>query len=139
MIIPNLMVTDMSRALSFYRDLLGLEVTMTVDANRNTSTDGSTSGAVFAILAWEGDQLMLQTAGSLADDLPGVLASEPPSKPAATVYLRGFHPDRVQGRVPQGTIVKGPERAWYGMLELFLRDPDGHIICLGVPDGPPPE
>lgn len=34
MIIPNLVVTDIVRSIAFYRGVLGMELTMTVSANR---------------------------------------------------------------------------------------------------------
>jgi len=37
MIVPNLLVQDMSRSVAFYRDLLGMDVAMSVDAERGYS------------------------------------------------------------------------------------------------------
>lgn len=34
-------------------------------------------------------------------------------------------------------IVKGPERTWHGMTELYVRDPDGYIVRVGSPDEAP--
>ena len=143
MIIPNLMVTNMPRSLAFYRDVLGMKPMMAVSPQRDVisldDTDGAETEAVFVILEWENDggQLMLQTATSLADELPVFAASQQPS-PAGTVYFRGLHPSAIQDRVPESSIVKGPFLQWYGMLELYIRDPDGHIICVGVPEGDSP-
>ena len=135
MIVPNLMVSDMRAAIAFYRDLLGMTVTMMLTPDRSMHTDGDGQDAYFATLEWQGSQLMLQTRQSLAEELPGFDA--PPS-PAGTVYFRGFAPDAIADRVGAGQIVKGPVLQWYGMKELYLRDPDGHIICLGAPEGAPP-
>jgi len=137
MIVPNLMVTDMARSIAFYRDVLGMTLSFAVLPNREMAATGQEEGAVFATLEWEGGQLMLQTVGSLAEDVPAFDPGQTPS-PGGTVYFRGLHPDKVKGRVPADRVVKGPELSWYGMLELYLRDPDGHIICLGAPEGPPP-
>lgn len=38
MIIPNLMVNDMPRAIAFYRDVVGLNVTMMISGDRDTIT-----------------------------------------------------------------------------------------------------
>ncbi len=137
MIVPNLMVTDMQRSVAFYRDVLGMKLTMAISPSREVLADSDGSGAVFATLEWDGDQLMLQTVESLAADVPSFSPGQRPTA-GGTVYFRGLHPDTVAERVVSGQIVKGPELAWYGMKELYLRDPDGHIICLGAPEGPPP-
>ncbi len=138
MIVPNLMVTDMPRSIAFYRDILGLTVGTTVSSDKSFATGGEVvAEPVFAVLEWNGAQIMLQTVESLAAELPVFSAGQSPH-PAGTVYLRGFDPDSVAGRLSGDMIVKGPERTWYGMRELYIRDPDGHILCLGAPEGAPP-
>jgi catechol 2,3-dioxygenase-like lactoylglutathione lyase family enzyme len=137
LIIPNLLVTDMARSLAFYRDVLGLRVMVLVGADRTLLADGNDADAVFATLEDAEGQLMLQTAASLADELP-VFAADQLPQASGTIYCRGVDPDAVAGRVAPAQVVKGPLVQWYGMRELYLRDPDGYIVCLGVPDGPPP-
>jgi catechol 2,3-dioxygenase-like lactoylglutathione lyase family enzyme len=139
MIVPNLRVSDMARAVAFWRDALGFELTLTVDADRNVGqgAEADPGRAVFATLEWNGHQLMLQTARSLAAELPGFAPGEAPP-PSGTLYLRGHAPDAALPRLPEGSVVKGPETSWYGMRELYVRDPDGHLVCLGAPEGPPP-
>jgi catechol 2,3-dioxygenase-like lactoylglutathione lyase family enzyme len=136
-IIPNLMVTDMRRSVAFYRDVLGMTAVVMVAADRSLLTGDSAADAVFATLDCQGAQLMLQTSASLADDLD---LFRPDQRPTAsgTIYFRGLDPTAVVDRVAPDQITKGPLTQWYGMRELYLRDPDGHIICLGVPDGPAP-
>ena len=137
MIIPNLMVTDMRRSVAFYRDVLGMTVVVMVAADRTILTGNTEANAVFTTLDWQGAQLMLQTAASLADDLDLFSPDEHPTT-SGTIYFRGFDPETVLGKVASEQVVKGPLTMWYGMRELYLRDPDGYIICLGIPDGPPP-
>ena len=136
MIVPNLMVQDMDRSVRFYRDTLGMILNMTVTPDRRVEWPGEAAGAAFAVLEWEGAQLMLQTVASLSSELPMFAPDHSPS-PSGTIYFRGLHPDTVLRRVVPERIVKGPERTWYGMTELYVRDPDGHVLCLGSPDGPP--
>ena len=137
MIIPNLMVTDMARAIAFYRDTVGMTVAMMISPRRDMVKEGEEADAVFATLDWDGGQLMLQTVASLAEELPVFDAGQRPA-PAGTIYFRGLHPNTVMDRVHADHIVKGPVLQWYGMLELYLRDPDGHVVCLGAPEGAPP-
>ncbi len=137
MIIPNLMVSDMRRSVAFYRDVLGFQPLVMVAADRTVLPEDDGSGAVFTTLEWNGAQLMLQTAPSLAAELD-VLSPEQRPTASGTIYLRGFDPATVLGKLAPEQIVKGPLTQWYGMRELYLKDPDGYILCLGVPGGPPP-
>ena len=142
MIVPNLRVADMARAMAFYRDLLGLRLLFAVAADRSMLSETDGSDAVFATLDWNGARLMLQTAERLADELAGFAlgadTAAAPGSPDAAIYFQGFDPDAVLQRVPPEAVVAGPVTQWYGMRELYLRDPDGHILCLGIADGPPP-
>ncbi len=137
MIIPNLLVTDMQRSLAFYRDTLDMTLIMAVSQDREILSGGDGAGAAFAILEWNGGQLMLQTAASLADELPVYDADQMPSA-SGTIYFRDVHPKDVIDRIPEGQLVKGPMLQWYGMMELYFRDPDGYVVCVGTPEGPPP-
>ena len=138
MIIPNLMVTDMVRSIAFYRDKLGLTLSMTVASDQSFKQGGeSVEDPVFAILEWDGAQLMLQTVENLAQEIPDFDPAQRPA-PGGTIYFRGFAPESAMERLSPGNIVKGPAPTWYGMRELYLRDPDGHILCLGVPEGEAP-
>lgn len=137
MIVPNLRVAEMSRSLGFYRDLLGLELVLAVTSGREMTDDAGRSDIVFAILRWNDAELMLQTAASLAEELPSLQG--PGGGGAAIIYFRGLHPATVESRLSAAAIVKGPVRQWYGMLELYAEDPDGHVLCFAVPEGPPPD
>ena len=123
MIVPNLMVTDIARSIAFYRDTLGMAVGTTVSADRSFATgDEIVAEPVFAVLEWDGAQLMLPTVESLAAELPVFSADQDPH-PSGTVYLRGFHPDRVIDRLGGDEIIKGPETSWYGMRETCSDTP----------------
>ncbi len=147
MIIPNLMVKDIHQSLAFYKDLLGMEIVVLVSPEREVSFEGNGKGAAFATLEWKGTardngstggQLMLQTVQSLSDELPSFSSKQTP-RASGTIYFRGFAPDKIINKVPEHSIVKGPLQQWYGMKELYLKDPDGYIICLGIPEGSSPE
>ena len=135
MIIPNLLCTDITRSIQFYRDILGLKLGLTVDADRNFSQDGSiVEDPVFAILEWQDAQIMLQTAASLSDELEQILPDQAPSA-SGTVYFRGFDGSQILSRLPEANVLKGPDLNWYGMKEIYVQDPDGYILCLGIPEG----
>jgi catechol 2,3-dioxygenase-like lactoylglutathione lyase family enzyme len=133
MIVPDLAVTDLPRAVAFWRDVPGVSPRFVVDPDR-TMQDGP-EGGVFASLEREGHEVMLQTAESPRAGMPEAVAA---TTPRGTLYLRGLNPDPVLALLPEGHPVRPPARQWCGMREAHVRDPDGHIICPGIPDGPPP-
>ena len=135
MIIPNLMVANMARSLAFYRGVLGLALVTGVSPTREVLSETEGSDAVFVILASAGGQLMLQSRDSLRSELPG-LAAEPAF--TGTIYMRGVDPRPVIDRIDPSQIVKPIELQWYGMLEAYIRDPDGYTVCLGVAEGSGP-
>ena len=97
MIVPNLMVTEMNRSITFYREVIGMTVTMMMSADRDMLESGQESQAVFALLVCESGQLMLQTNASLADELSVFQPDQRPI-PAGNVYFRGMDPGAVQER-----------------------------------------
>ncbi len=137
MIVPNLMVSDMPRAIAFYGEVFGMHVSVLVAADRSVSTEGDGADAVFATLEGAGGQLMLQLASSISEELPQFAGRSP--EMTGTIYLRGVPADEVAGRAPASSIVKGPLNQWYGMREVYVSDPDGYVICAGAPEGPPPQ
>ncbi|MBV6657524.1 MAG: VOC family protein [Devosiaceae bacterium] len=137
MIVPNLLVQDLAKSVAFYRDGLGFELMMVLTDTNAMTDDPSAPDAVFATLAWNGHQLMLQTAKHVAE--AGVSPASP-GGPAlsGSLYLRDFAFDDRLGSLPQGSLVKEPALAWYGMLEVVVQDPDGYRLVLGRREGAPP-
>lgn len=139
MIVPNLMVSDVARSIAFYRDTLGFEVAMSVAADKSFSAGADiVENPVFAVVTWDTAEIMLQSVESLASELSVFTADQVP-QPGGTIYLRGYDPDTLALALDSSIIMKPLETSWYGMKELYIRDPDGHILCLGAPDGAPPE
>ena len=88
MIAPNLIVRDMARSARFYRDILGMTLTMTVSPEREVGWPGEARGAAFAMLEWDGARLMLQTVESLAGE-PAVFAPDHAPALSGTVHFGG--------------------------------------------------
>ncbi len=133
---PNLMVDDMAASVAFYRDGLGYDLLFAVDADRGDARD--LSEAVFCALELEGDQLMLQTRASMAEDIAGFDRAGPLGGTVA-LYARGVDPSAALARLGDKADALGPiSRTWYGMREVTLRDPSGYIVTLAMPEGDPP-
>jgi catechol 2,3-dioxygenase-like lactoylglutathione lyase family enzyme len=113
-----LVVSDIDRARTFYRDVLGAEVYREY---------GGTSCVLRAFGAW----LLLVTGGPPTADKPTVTFA-PPSDPDTVAHsmtirvpdCRGAHATLVE----RGAVFLTPpvESDWE--IRAFLRDPDGHLI-----------
>lgn len=137
MIVPNLLVSNLKRSVDFYQTALGFDLMMVLTAGNDMIDDPADENAVFATLVWNTHQLMLQTLDHVKaagvsegrDVAPGLSGS---------LYVRDFPFDAILSRIPPTTIIRAPELAWYGMLELVVEDPDGYRIVLGRREGAPP-
>ena len=50
------------------------------------------------------------------------------------LYFRVDDVDGVVAKLPDGTeTVKPLQTTWYGMKEIWVRDPDGYVITIGTP------
>ena len=118
---PLLSVFDMPTSLKFYRDTLGFAVTQ-------DTGQGDQSGWV--MLQKSGVSLMLNTAYD-DDERP---ATPNPAHHAIhqETYLYFLCPDP-QGAYEflqsKGLQLDPPTIAYYGMKQLYLRDPDGYTLC----------
>ena len=128
MIFSNLMVQDVSRSAEFYTSVLGMTVSFFVDKDFNTQMTPE-GDIILASLEWDGSQLMLQRADSLGEELPEMQGRSPTL--TGTLYFRGAPVDDVLSRLSEDQIVKQPFTQWYGMRELYFKDPDGYVICAG--------
>jgi catechol 2,3-dioxygenase-like lactoylglutathione lyase family enzyme len=138
-ITANLMVTNLRKSLDFYCGLLGFTLSMGVDDKREIFTDGVLrDDLVYVILTHGSGELMLQRRDSLAEDVPVFSADATPGG-TFTLYFRGEPADALADRLPDTVeIIKGPATTWYGMREIYIRDPDGYVLAFGTPEGPPP-
>jgi glyoxylase I family protein len=122
---PLLSVFDMPTSLRFYRDILGFKVVQDTGQGENSG---------WVMLSKGGVTFMLNTA---YDD------DERPEKPNPAhntihqeTYLYFDCPDP-QGAYDflksKGLKVDPPTVAYYGMSQLYVRDPDGYTLCFQWP------
>jgi catechol 2,3-dioxygenase-like lactoylglutathione lyase family enzyme len=122
---PLIQVFDMATSVSFYRDVLGFDVV-------NQSQPGDYFD--WALLRLNNAELMLNT------------AYEREYRPAAPESARiAAHEDTalffscrdVDGAYShlcaKGVDVSAPKVAPYGMKQLYVKDPDGYVICFQWP------
>ena len=136
-VVANLMVTDVQQSVAFYRDVLGFDVITRVPVEGEVLGDNEPDQAlVFASLKRGAGELMLQSVDSFSNEAPGI---DPDNVPSATmsIYLRVENLADLQANLGDA-IIKPPKLSWYGMNEVWAVDPDGYLLTLGEPSGPPP-
>jgi glyoxylase I family protein len=122
---PLVQVFHMPRSIRFYRDVLGFAVT-----ERSKSMSDDPDDVNWAMLQLGDATIMLNTAYD-PEDVPAAPEAARWSGHRDTCLYFGC-PD-VDGAyrhiVAQGLAVDPPKVAWYGMKQLYLKDPDGFGIC----------
>jgi uncharacterized glyoxalase superfamily protein PhnB len=117
---PILYVQEIEPSLPFWVERLGFEKTVEVP-------EGDKLG--FVILVRQGYEVMLQTVESLKADRGGDLAAGTGS---ASLFIEVDDFAEFRSRL-EGAEVVLPERvAFYGMREMAVREPGGHVVCIAA-------
>jgi uncharacterized glyoxalase superfamily protein PhnB len=117
---PILLVNEIEPVLPFWVDRLGFAVITTVP---------EAGPYVFAIVARDGAQVMLQTRASASEDLNADLGSIG----AGVVYVSVAALDPVIGALGDAAeIVVARRTTFYGADEIFVRDPAGNLVGLAA-------
>ena len=135
MIFANLMVTNVVTSAQFYMDVLDMDLSFFVDAAHQTQMDPGGKDIILASLTLGGAQLMLQRSDSLIEELPRFAGQSP--NLTGTIYVRDLSVDAIRAQLSDDQIIKEPFTQWYGMRELYFKDPDGYVLCVGEMDGSP--
>jgi glyoxylase I family protein len=121
---PLLQVFDMPTSFHFYRDVLGFEI------HSNSKLVATDDFGWCWLKHGDGTEIMLNTAYDYGERPehpdPAVIAAHGdtciyfgcPDVDAAYRHLR-----------EKGLDIKEPKVAWYGMKQLYLKDPDGFGLC----------
>jgi len=122
---PLLQVFDMPTSLRFYRDVLGFKVW-------GSSAPGDDCG--WCGLRLNGSELMLNTAYD-ADQRPAVPDAARTAAHEDTCLFFGCEDlDGAYRHLQDHSIeAKPPKVAYYGMRQLWFKDPDGYGLCFQWP------
>lgn len=120
-ITPVLVVESIEKSLPFWVDRMGFQKTVEVP-------DGDRLG--FVILAQSGAELMLQTIESVRKDEPKFAPSGDPAGTPLFIEVDDF--GDVLERLDGYPIVMPERTTFYGMREIGVRDPDGHIAVFAA-------
>jgi glyoxylase I family protein len=124
---PMVSVFDMPRSLAFYRDVLGFEVVSTSEPRR-----GDDFG--WGLLKLQDIELMLNTAYD-HDERPAAPDAARVAVHEDTALFFGCRDldAAYENLCAHGLELAPPTVAPYGMKQLWLKDPDGYVICLQWP------
>lgn len=113
-LVPLLIVSDMERSVAFYRNNLGFQIT------QQWQPDGRLS---WCRLVRDASAIMLQQ--ECADDGPAEGRGH-----GVSFFFNCEDADRLHAELQaRGLAVTPPQAAFYGMNQVFLRDPDGYELC----------
>ncbi len=134
------MVSEVAKSLAFYVDGLGGTIAFTVDPQQNSNMEGGIiEDAIFASVRLGASELMLQEKHNLAEDAPHAFSIEDVPGGTFSLYVRVDDVDEVLSRLSDVDVVKPLQLTWYGMKEVWVRDPDGYVVTIGSPEGDPPD
>lgn len=115
---PNLIVQDIDRSVTFYRDVLGFSIKTTVP---------DSAPYVFVWLERDGVPVFLNDRTAVGEDYPQ--ASARPAGGTATLFFTISDVDAFHAAVAAHAHVIMPLKTqFYGMREFAIEDPDGHIL-----------
>ena len=126
---PLFFVFDVPTSVAFYRDILGFEVVHTSKPFSDVKDDYG-----WAMLQRDGIELMLNNA---YEDNIRPTAPDPAriAAHADTIFYIGCRDvDGMFGYLRSSGIVADPPKiTYYGMKQVYLKDPDGYGLCFQWP------
>jgi catechol 2,3-dioxygenase-like lactoylglutathione lyase family enzyme len=111
-------VSDMPRAVAFYRDVLGAELYREY-------------GGTSAVFSFAGSWLLLVTGGEPTPDKPTVTFAPPDDPDRVSTELTIRVPDcraAYETLRARGAEFLTPPYDWGAEIRCFFRDPDGHLL-----------
>lgn len=118
---PVIMVDAIEPCIPFW-ERLGFEKTAEVP-------EGDTLG--FVILAKDGVEVMYQTFVSVEHDAPGLLA--PTRGHGAALFIEVGDIEAVDHALTGIEVVVPRRKTFYGMDEIGVREPGGHVVMFAQP------
>ena len=120
---PLLRVERVEPSLAFWVDRLGFQKVM-------EEMEGDSLG--FVILSKGHVELMLQSRASLAKDLPALSVG---AMTPSVVYVGVTNLQEIASKISATDTLVPRRTTNYGMEEIWVREPGGHVIGFAAPGG----
>jgi catechol 2,3-dioxygenase-like lactoylglutathione lyase family enzyme len=118
-------VFDMPTSVAFYRDVLGFSV---------VKQSGPGDDFDWGLLKLDGVELMLNTAYEREDRPAAPDRTRIAAHEDTTLFFSCRDVDAVYAQLrTKGVAVHEPTVAPYGMKQLYVKDPDGYLLCFQWP------
>ncbi|HKL19924.1 MAG TPA: VOC family protein [Halalkalibaculum sp.] len=125
-ITANLMVEDVDKTVSFYKDVLGFTLEMSVPRD-----DGKLQ---WAMVTRDAVELMLHEKGNLLQEVPQLRGSKMGGSLILFIEIEGFdHLYKTVEKHKELDFIKEPHTTFYGMKEFTIRDLNGYILTFAEP------
>lgn len=120
---PVLQADDLLPSRAFWVDRLGFESVVELPEDG----PGGSGPLGFSMLQKDGAMVMLQSRGSVANDLPD-LAKGPLAKDGVMLFFEIDDLDDIIARTKGCEIVVDERTTFYGMREIAVREPSGIVV-----------
>ena len=121
---PVIVVDEIEPCLHFWIERLGFTKTAEVP-------EGDKLG--FVILAKDGVEIMYQSRASVANDIPALAKRF--SDPSAGFFIEVSDVAGIEERMKGVETVVARRKTFYGMDEIGVREPGGHVVVFAQPVG----
>ena len=130
---PILMVEDVSRSVTFYREVLGFAFVLGVpEGTKETVIDWPPPARLaFAIVQSGQARLMFQTRTSLAAEFPRLAGAKIGG--SVIIYMDCDDLDALYARLSENTpFIKAPHATFYGTRECSIEDINGYVLTFAA-------
>ena len=115
---PNIITNDIDRALTFYRDVLGFQIVVTVPEE---------PPLLFVWLKRDDVNVFLNDAKAVHEETPAGSLVVGQSGVALFVHMEGIG-DWWEQLQHKTHVLMPLKEQWYGQTEFSITDPDGYVI-----------
>ena len=121
---PNIMVENVKRTITFYKDVLGFELVTTVPQEGETLD--------WAMMRRDGVEMMFQSRTSLSGELPLFVGKAIDG--SLTLYIEMTDIQALYASLKeQVTLVQDMHQTFYGAREFVIQDCNGFVLTFAEP------
>lgn len=128
-IAPNFAVQDISKTVTFYRNVLGFKLEMVVPEDKSGVEQelSEEKKYIYAMMSRDSVQVMFQRTDSIGEDVPPLKGV--PIGASVSFYIEVDDINALYQEIKsKAEVVKELETVWYGMQEFYIKDCNSYIL-----------